>query len=359
VKVTDVDHVEFYVGDAKQSSFYLSSAFGFGLCGQAGPETGFPDHKSLLLRQGGIQLLLTSPLAVSADAGAYVSRHGDGAAVIAFGADDAREAFREAVDRGATAVREPAEYADGYASVVVAEVGGFGDVTHRFVERHGAVGHFLPGVMESVTPDSGAGEALLDVIDHVAVCLPPGDLDPTVRYYQDVFDFDQIFEEYIEVGEQAMNSKVVQAPSGAVTFTLLAPDPSRRPGQIDDFLVRHGGAGVQHLAFLSGDIIRAVDRFQQRGVRFLSTPGSYYDQLEERIGAPAVGVGELCRANVLVDRDHWGEVFQIFTQSMHARGTYFMEIIERRGARTFGSGNIKALYEAVERERSGIAGATI
>jgi 4-hydroxymandelate synthase len=357
--ITDVDHIEFYVGDAQQSSFYLCTAFGFRLCGQAGPETGLRDHRSLLLRQGRIQLVLTSPLTKTAAAGAYVGRHGDGVAAIAFGTDDARGAFREAVDRGATPVREPAEYADGDAKIVIAEIAGFGDVTHRFVERQGAPGSFLPGVMESFVPDPEDGEMVLERIDHIAVCLPAGDLDPAVDRYQKVLGFSKIFEEHIEVGKQAMNSKVVQSPSGGVTFTLLEPDESREPGQINDFIERHTGAGVQHLAFLTGDIIDAVERLQRRGARFLPTPASYYDQLVKRLGAPEIAVGELRMANVLVDRDHWGEIFQIFTQSMHVRRTYFMEVVERRGARTFGSGNIKALYEAVERELSNAAEAAI
>ncbi|MEU7055841.1 4-hydroxyphenylpyruvate dioxygenase [Streptomyces sp. NPDC046197] len=357
--ITGIDHVEFYVGDAQQASFYLCSALGFRLCAETGPGTGRDGHRSLLLRQGAIRLQLTSALTETAEAARYVARHGDGAAVVAFGTDDARAEFDDAVGRGARPVREPAVYEDADARVVTAEVAGFGDVTHRFVERHGDGEVFLPGVTQNLAPDPEEGENLLHLVDHIAVCVPPGELDATVDHYCKAFGFSQIFEEYIEVGVQAMNSKVVQSPSGGVTFTLLEPDTTHQPGQIDDFLSRHGGAGVQHLAFLTDDIFTAVGRLRERGTRFLSTPGSYYDAAAERIGDTDVDIARLRGHDVLIDRDHWGEILQIFTQSMHVRRTYFMEVIERRGARSFGSGNIRALYEAVERDSAQSARAAV
>jgi 4-hydroxymandelate synthase len=357
MQLDDIDHVEFYVGDAQQHAFYLCTAFGFRLIGQAGPETGLTDQRSLLLRQGRIRLVLTSGLTADNPATRYVSRHGDGVARIAFGTPDAAAAYTAAVAAGGTAIDGPRTYGAGAETVVLAEVGGFGDVTHRFVQRSRAGHEFLPGVMALLGPDPELGDDLLDVVDHIAVCLPAGSLDPTVRFYEEVFGFAQIFAEHIEVGEQAMHSKVVQSPSEHITFTLIEPDNTRRPGQIDDFLARHDGPGVQHLAFLSDDIIGAVRTFSGRGVHFLQTPDSYYDGLESRLGRTDLGTQVLRETNVLVDRDHWGEVFQIFTQSMHVRRTYFMEVIDRHGAKTFGSGNIKALYQAVERERLGAANA--
>ncbi|MFI1768408.1 4-hydroxyphenylpyruvate dioxygenase [Streptomyces sp. NPDC020800] len=357
--ITGIDHVEFYVGDARQASFYLCSALGFRLCAETGADHGRPGQRSLLLRQGGIRLLMTSALTEDAAAARYVARHGDGAAVIAFGADDARTAFHEAVARGARPVREPAEYADADARVVVAEVAGFGDVTHRFVERHGDREAFLPGVSRHLAPDPEEGENLLRLVDHIAVCVPAGELDAIVEHYEKAFGFTQVFEEYIEVGAQAMNSKVVQSGSGGVTFTVLEPDTTHAPGQIDDFIGRHGGAGVQHLAFLTDDIFTAVGRLQERGTRFLTTPGGYYDTVTDRVGATDVDLAALRRHHVLIDRDHWGEILQIFTQSMHVRRTYFMEVVQRRGARSFGSGNIRALYEAVERDSARTAQAGV
>ncbi|MBC3843179.1 4-hydroxyphenylpyruvate dioxygenase [Streptacidiphilus sp. 4-A2] len=351
MRIEGVDHVEFYVGDAQQYAFYLCTAFGFRLCGQAGPETGLPDQRSLLLRQGGVRLLLTSALSEKHPAARYTARHGDGVAAIAFEVDDAAAALAEAVDRGATAVEQPTRHQQGEDLAVTAAVLGFGDVSHRFVERAGDRDNFLPGAVDMFAPDPEQGDDLLSVVDHAAICLPAGELRPTVEFYQRVFGFSQIFEEFIEVGEQAMDSKVVQSPSGKVTFTLIEPVTDRRPGQIDEFLARHGGAGVQHLALLTDDITGAVRTLGARGVRFLRTPEAYYSELEQRLGRPELAIEDLRETNVLVDRDHWGQVFQIFTQSMHVRRTFFWELIDRHGARTFGSGNIKALYTAVAQER--------
>jgi 4-hydroxymandelate synthase len=347
--IKGIDHVEFYVGDAQQSAFYLCSAMGFRLCG----ENASADSRSLLLRQGRIRLLLTSALTQDHPAAEYVRRHGDGVAVIALETADAEAAYRSAVSAGATALSAPTRHGQGDTRMVTAEVATFGDVVHRFVERHGPRNTFLPGVVDVPTPDPEVPEDLLTVVDHLAVCLPAGTLAPTVRFYQQVFGFQQVFEEFIEIGDQAMDSKVVQSPSGEVTFTLIEPVTGRGRGQIDDFLTRHGGAGVQHMALLTHEIVTAVQTLEGRGVRFLNVPGSYYEQLEERLGTPDLKIQELRETQVLVDRDHWGQVFQIFTQSMHVRRTYFMEVIDRHGARTFGSGNIKALYEAVEREKVG------
>ncbi|MEU3920786.1 4-hydroxyphenylpyruvate dioxygenase [Streptomyces sp. NPDC029004] len=347
-----VDHIEFYVGDAQHSAFYLCTAFGFRVCGQAGPETGLPGRRSLLLRQGGIDIVLTSALTFDHPVAEYVARHGDGVANIAFEVTDAAKAFAEAVERGATAVEEPAVHSQCGTEVVTASVLGFGDVAHRFVQRTGDRAAFLPGVMDIFAEDPDEGEQLLRTVDHAAICLPAGQLRPTVAFYEKVFGFSQIFEEFIEVGEQAMDSKVVQSPSGKVTFTLIEPVTDRKPGQIDDFLARHGGAGVQHLALLADDIVGAVPALEDRGVKFLETPDAYYDELEERLGSPDLKIEDLRRTNVLVDQDHWGQVFQIFTQSLHIRKTFFWEVIDRHGARTFGSGNIKALYEAVAREKA-------
>ncbi|PAZ17388.1 4-hydroxyphenylpyruvate dioxygenase [Streptomyces sp. SA15] len=347
-----VDHIEFYVGDAQQSAFYLCTAFGFRVRGQAGPETGLRDRRSLLLSQGGVDIVLTSPLTIEDRAAGYVARHGDGVANIAFEVTDAAQAFATAVERGATPVEQPAVHSRCGTEVVTASVLGFGDVAHRFVQRTGGREDFLPGVMDIFADDPDVSEQLLHTVDHAAICLPAGELGSTVAFYEKVFGFGQIFEEFIEVGDQAMDSKVVQSPSGKVTFTLIEPVTDRRPGQIDGFLARHGGAGVQHLALLTDDIVATVPAMEARGVKFLETPDTYYDELIERLGRPELGIEDLRRTNVLVDQDHWGQVFQIFTQSMHVRKTFFWEVIDRHGARTFGSGNIKALYEAVAREKA-------
>lgn len=357
MEFSGIDHIELYVGDARQAAFYYCTAFGFKVDGQGGPETGLKGQRSLLLTQGDIRMVLTSPLVADHPAAEYVRRHGDGVAVIAVEVDDAEAAYEELVHRGATSVSTPARYTEGDAAVTTAEVTGFGDVTHRLVQRTGPRAEFLPGVFQMSEVDSAAdtddAAPLLKLIDHFAVCVPSGQLDATVKHYEDVFGFAQIFEEYIEVGKQGMFSKVVQSPSKLVTLTLIEPDTSRERGQIDDFLAWHGGAGVQHVAFTTDGITGTVGALAAKGVRFAKTPPTYYDTLADRVANLAVPVDELRAAAVLVDRDHWGQLLQIFTESMHVRRTLFLEIIERRGALTFGSGNIKALYEAKNRELVG------
>ncbi len=349
MEIKSIDHVEFFVADVEKAASHLCGALGFRVAAWPAPGAGPQEVDSLLLRQGGIQVAVTSATDGAHPAARYVRRHGDGVGVIAFATPDARAAFAAATRRGAAGLQPPAEYASASARVVVAEVAGFGDVTHRFVERHGA-DEFHPGriaMTEAAAADDGTD--LLRLLDHVAVCVPAGQLAATERMYRDVFGFERTFGEYIEVGDQAMDSSVVQDPSGRVTFTLLEPDAARKPGQIDTFLARHGGPGVQHLAFLTEDIIAAVGQLRGRGVHFLDTPDAYYEELGRRLGRVGLGVEALRDTRVLVDRDHWGLLFQIFTESVHERGTYFTEIVDRRGARSFGTGNIRALYEAVER----------
>ncbi|MEU7993787.1 4-hydroxyphenylpyruvate dioxygenase [Micromonospora sp. NPDC049060] len=343
-----IDHIELFVGDARQAAFYFDRAVGFQLRGQGGPETGLADQRSLLLSQGDVRMVLTTGLTAEHPASRYVQRHGDGVAVVALEVDDAAGAYAELVRRGAVGVTPPTTFTGADAEVVTAEVSGFGDVLHRLVSRHGDRGEFLPGAVEMTPPDDG-GKLLVE-IDHLAVCVPPGQLDETVRHYRDVFGFAEVFAEHVEVAGQAMNSTVVQSPSGRVTLVLLEPDRSRRPGQLDAFLDQHAGAGVQHLGLRTDDIVTAVATLAERGVRFAGTPASYYDALEARVGPVDAPLDRLRDLGVLVDRDHGGQLLQIFTESMHVRRTLFLELIERRGARTFGSGNIKALYEAKERE---------
>lgn len=337
--VSGIDHVEFYVADAELVTARLRAEYGMRVHGRIIAA----DHRSVLLRQGDIQLLVTEGTG-GHPAAAFVARHGDGPATIALATDDPDAALTEAVAEGAVPMATSLEVAPPASQV---RITGFGDVAHTFVRP----GEQADGMGAAPVPDAGALD-LLDVLDHVAVCLPDGELGPTVRFYQDVLGFGLIFEEYIEVGDQAMNSQVVQSPSGGVTLTLLSPDTTRTPGQIDDFLRAHDGAGVQHLALRTDDIATGVRTLGERGVRFLTTPGSYYDELERRLGHIGLPVDTLRDLNVLVDQDNEGELFQIFAQSTHPRRTFFFEIIERRHALTFGSANIKALYEAVERERA-------
>jgi len=352
--ILGIDHVEFYVADLEKAAAALCRGFGFRMpcAATAGPG----DHgdavaggRSLLLRQGRIKLVLTAASSPGHPAADFVQRHGDGVASIAFRTNDVREEFAAAVAGGAAPVSAPAlatreDPVAGEGLIAQAVVSGFGDVTHRLVERDGPAGEGEPAQRRD-------GE-LFEALDHAAICLLPGELDAVVGFYRDAFGFAHTFDERIEVGGQAMVSKVIQDRTGAVTFTLLEPDPDRDPGQIDQFLSAHGGTGVQHLALRTPDIVQAVRTLSASGIEFLTAPAGYYRSLEGRLGAFPIPVDVLRDTNVLADRDQWGQLFQIFSHSTHERRTFFFELIERRGARTFGSGNIKALYEALNEEQS-------
>lgn len=355
MEILGIDHIEMYVGDARQAAYYFSTAIGFEQCGYGGPETGLDGQRSLLLRHGGVRMLLTSGLHHGHPAADYVHRHGDGIAVVALAVDDVAAAYTELVDRGATALAPPVSYAEGDTVVRVATVGGFGDVVHRLVERQGSGDEFWPEVIRTTRAAGDAAGELFREIDHLAVCVPAGQVPEMVRRYVEVFGFRKIFAEYIEVAGQGMNSEVVQSPSGQVTLVLIEPDPTRRPGQVSDFLRWHDGSGVQHLALLTDDIVASVTGLSARGVSFNRTPASYYETLEDRVGPIGTPTERLRDLGILVDRDHGGQLLQIFTESMHVRRTLFFEVIERRGASTFGGGNVKALYEAKERELAALA----
>jgi 4-hydroxymandelate synthase len=351
MNIADIDHIECYVGDSIAAAQALCTAYGFRVYGHGGPDTGLPGQRSVLVGQGDIRVLLTSGLHRDHPASQFVARHGDGVAVTAFRTDSAATAYAAAVGAGGSGSCPPRTWEDDEACVVTAEVAGFGDVIYRLVERHGSDDRFQPGAI-AMEPGAGAAadQDLLRAIDHAAVCVPAGELDATVAFHEQVFGFSVTFEEYIEIGEQGMESKVVQSPSGGVTFTILQPDLSRRAGQINDFLAWHDGAGVQHIAFGTADIVRAVRTFAGRGVEFAMTPSAYYDMLTVRLGATDIDLEALRPLGILVDRDGWGQMYQIFAKSTHIRRTFFLELIDRHGARTFGTSNIPALYAAKERE---------
>ena len=358
MNILDIDHIELYVGDATAAAQYLCDALGFRVYGHGGPDTGLPGQRSVLLGQADIRVLLTSGLHKDHAASQFVAKHGDGVAVTAFRTQSAADAYSDAVAAGGTGLREPRTWEDDDARVVTAEVAGFGDVVYRFTERHGSAAQFQPhAIAMEPHAQTGADDDLLRIIDHAAVCVPAGELGSTIAFHERVFGFRVIFEEYIEIGEQGMASTVVQSPSGGVTFTILEPDLSRKPGQIDDFLAWHDGPGVQHIAYLTEDIVHTVRSFGDRGVAFAQTPSSYYDMLTGRLGAVDLPVDELRPLGILVDRDHWGQMYQIFMKSTHIRRTYFTELIDRHGARTFGTSNIPALFAAKERELAEIRSA--
>lgn len=342
----EIDYVEMYVGNLEEVAFVWVDKYAFAVAGTSRSE----DHRSVTLRQGPITLVLTEPTSDRHPGAAYLQTHGDGVADIALSTSDVAAAFETAVRAGADPIREPGQHmeAEPYEPVVTATVSGFGDIVHTLVQRDGAAA-------ERPTPQDATdrGDVDLLAIDHFAVCLNAGDLGPTVAFYERALGFRQIFEEHIVVGAQAMNSTVVQSATGTVTLTLIEPDRSADPGQIDDFLKDHHGPGIQHIAFSSDDAVRTVRALSRRGVEFLKTPGTYYDMLGDRIALKTHTLNDLRATNLLADEDHGGQLFQIFTASTHPRHTIFFEVIERQGAQTFGSSNIKALYEAVELERTG------
>lgn len=331
----DLDHIEIFVGDVTGQAARWCDQYGFDEVARAGSDKeGF---RSSVLRQGSVVLVLTEALDARHSASRYVREHGDGIADIALSTVDVRASCSEVVSRGGRLLVEPhvPEQGDGRLRAVVS---GFGDVVHTLVERR---------------EDRQEAEVRrLRAIDHLAVCVEAGALRPTVDYYLRAFGFTKVFEERIVVGGQAMVSEVVRSRSGTVTFTVIEPDPEAEPGQIDGFLERHGGAGVQHVAFATDDIVRSVADLEASGVGFLPTPGTYHTALGRRITPRRHTLGDLRDRNVLVDEDQGGQMFQIFTRSTHERRTLFYELIERSGASTFGSSNVTALYEAVEAERS-------
>jgi 4-hydroxymandelate synthase len=338
-------YVEFYVADAEAQAEWLVDQYACRIVARS--RSSEADRRSVAVKQGDILLVLTEGCRDTHPASEYVQRHGDGVANIALTTPDVRSSFTEAVSRGALPVMEPVRI-EGHT---MAAIRAFGDVTHSFVELPPDAGdNWCPPGLSAVG-DPGGEEVGLHRIDHFAVCVPAGQLETTTRFYESALGFRGIFEERIVVGTQAMNSRVVQSVSGELTFTVIEPDTSRDPGQIDEFLNQHEGAGVQHIAFSTSNVVRSVGALRDRGVRFLTTPSSYYTLLPQRINVSAYDLDELRNLDILVDDDHAGQLFQIFTRSTHPRRTFFFEVIERFGAQSFGSGNIKALYEAVESER--------
>jgi 4-hydroxymandelate synthase len=354
-----VDHVRFYVQDIDRATAELVDGYGFAVTAVAGVRAGVEppggaevdpaateDH-SVALGLGRITLVLTTPQVDDHPATGFVRAHGDGVADIALRTADAAGAFHTAVERGARPVSAPREQ-DGFTT---ASIIGFGDTVHTFVQHPDAPASApLPG-FRPVDPPAAPNAAGLRAIDHFAVCLEAGTLEPVVEFYRTTLGFEVVHTEHIVVGQQAMASQVVQSRSGEVTFTLLEPDTTRAAGQIDDFVKNHHGAGVQHVAFVADDIVTAVGTLGRAGVEFLATPEAYYRQLPRRLTLAGHDVAELQQLNVLADADHDGQLFQIFARSTHPRDTFFFEVIERLGATGFGSGNIHALYAAVAADR--------
>jgi 4-hydroxyphenylpyruvate dioxygenase len=348
-----IDHVELYVGNALQAAFYWVQALGFTEVAYAGLETGVRDRASHVLEQGRIRVVLTGALAPGHDIGRHVARHGDGVKVIALSVPDVEHAYREATTRGAQGVRAPYELSDEHGGVQLATIAAYGDTLHTLVERGDYDGAFLPGYApRAIAP--GQGDAGLLAIDHIVGNVELGAMDRWVSYYEDVFGMRELVhfsDDDISTEYSALMSKVVADGSGRVKFPLNEPAAGRRKSQIDEFLEFYGGAGAQHIGVASRDIVKTVETLQARGIEFLVTPDAYYDEAAARVGEIDEDMADLRRLGILVDRDDEGYLLQIFTKPIGDRPTIFLEVIERHGARGFGDGNFKALFEAIEREQ--------
>ena len=347
-----IDHVELWVGNAAQAAYYFTHAFGFTEVAYAGLETGVRDQVSHVLRQGRVRLVFTGTLNSSTAIAEHHKRHGDGVKVIALGVPDVDRAFEVATSRGAKAVREPWDLTDDHGTVRLAEIATYGDTVHRFVDRSKYEGTFLPGFAEVEHPDEND---MLVAIDHIVGNVELGAMEEWVSYYERVFGMTEMIhfsDEAISTEYSALMSKVVTNGSGRVKFPINEPAEGKRKSQIDEYLDFYEGAGAQHIALATRDIVGVVEELTKRGVQFLKTPESYYDEVPGRVGEIEEDLEDLRKLGILVDSDDEGYLLQIFTKPLGDRPTIFFEIIERHGARGFGEGNFKALFEAIEREQA-------
>lgn len=349
-----MDHVEFYVGNAKQSAGFYRTVLGFHIRGYRGPETGHRETASYLLEQGKIRLVLTSAIKSDHYVAAHVAKHGDGVRVLALQVDDAESALAETKKRGAKVVAELQEHSDEHGTVRTASIATYGDTIHTFVERGGYEGTFLPG-FEARDLAPPAGDVGLKGIDHVVGNVELGKMNQWVDFYAKTLGFSQLLhfdDEAISTDYTALMSKVMQNGTGKIKFPINEPAESKKKSQIEEYLDFYDGPGVQHIALITGDIIATVDKLRENGLEFLSIPHTYYDDLTERVGVIKEKIEDLQRLGILVDRDDEGYLLQIFTRPIQDRPTVFFEVIQRRGSRGFGLGNFKALFEAIEREQA-------
>jgi 4-hydroxyphenylpyruvate dioxygenase len=348
------DHVEFYVGNARQAAYYYRTAFGMSLVAYSGPETGLRDRASYVVQQGKIRFVFTTSLRSSTPIADHVARHGDGVRAIALEVDDARAAWVETTTRGARSVAEPAETADAHGRVTTASIATYGDTVHTFVERGHFDGAFLPG-FRAEPADSVARPTGLKHVDHMVGNVGWNAMNEWVDFYAKVMGF-QLYQHFddkdISTEYSALMSKVMSNGNGFVKFPINEPAEGRRKSQIEEYLDFYKGPGVQHIALATDDILGTVAQMQTQGVEFLTIPHSYYTELSRRVGPIEEPIEELERLGILVDRDDEGYMLQIFTRPVEDRPTLFYEIIQRKGSRSFGKGNFKALFEAIEREQA-------
>ncbi len=351
--INGTDFIEFYVGNAKQASHFYRTAFGFQLTAYRGPETGVRDRASYLLEQDKVRLVLTTPLRPDSEIAAHVKNHGDGVKDIALWVDDVRQAFALAVERGAKPAAEPQVLTDADGEVVIAAIHTYGQTIHSLVERKNYRGAFMPGFQRIDSPYKPSPVGL-KYVDHCVGNVELGAMNKWVKYYGDVLGFSQLIsfdDKAISTEYSALMSKVVSNGNGRIKFPLNEPAQGKKKSQIDEYLEFYGGPGCQHIAIATDDIVHTVTELRARGIEFLRVPEVYYDSVGERVGKIDEDIGPLRDLGILVDRDDEGYLLQIFTKPVEDRPTLFFEIIQRKGAKSFGAGNFKALFEAIEREQ--------
>ncbi len=347
------DHIEFYVGNAKQAAFYYQKAFGFQLVAYRGPETGNPETASYVLQQDKVRFVLTAALSPEHEVARHVKEHGDGVKVKALWVDDATQAFNTAVERGATGYMEPTTLEDENGEVKLSAIRTYGETIHTFVERKNYRGAFMPGFEARESwgeiPDVG-----LRYIDHCVGNVELGGMNKWVKFYEDVMGFKLLVtfdDKDISTEYTALMSKVVSNGNGYVKFPINEPAKGKKKSQIEEYLDFYKTAGVQHIAIATNDIVHTITQLRKNGIDFLYVPDNYYETVLERVGGIEEELEDLKRLNILIDRDEEGYLLQIFTKPVQDRPTVFFEIIQRKGAKSFGKGNFKALFEAIEREQ--------
>ncbi len=351
--INGTDFIEFYVGNAKQTSLFYQHCMGFELVAYRGPETGSRDVVSYVLQQGKVRFVITSALKPDHEILKHVALHGDGVKVLALWVDNAEEAYHKAIERGAESAFEPFKMEDENGFVKMAAIKTYGDTIHTLVERSAYQGVFLPGFQakKSLFKPQSLG---LKYVDHCVGNVELGDMNKWVKFYEEVLGFKLLVtfdDKDISTDYTALMSKVVSNGNGYIKFPINEPAHGKKKSQIEEYLDFYRSAGVQHIALATNDIVHTVETLRNNGVEFLYVPDNYYDTVLERVGEIQEDLADLKRMNILVDRDEEGYLLQIFTKPIQDRPTVFFEIIERHGARSFGKGNFKALFEAIEREQ--------
>ncbi|HAK06864.1 MAG TPA: 4-hydroxyphenylpyruvate dioxygenase [Spartobacteria bacterium] len=347
------DYIEFYVGNAKQAAHFYKTVFGFQSLAYAGPETGTKDRVSYAIRQDKLTFLLTTPLRPDNPIANHVYKHGDGVKAIALKVEDATSAWKETTKRGGKSFMKPTTLSDDDGKVVMSGIHTYGDTVHLFIERNDYAGAFMPGFRKWESTYGPAETGLL-YVDHCVGNVGWNQMNPWVKFYEDVMGFRNILtfdDKDISTEYSALMSKVMSNGNGFVKFPINEPAEGKKKSQVEEYLEFYNGEGVQHIAVATNDIVKTVTELQKRGLEFLNIPSSYYTTVLDRVGHIDEDIGPLQKLGILVDRDDEGYLLQIFSKPVEDRPTLFFEIIQRKGAKSFGKGNFKALFEALEREQ--------